>query len=134
MPTETRSGRRPTATTPRFNEAVGSCPRKRVHPRCSGRARRCFNEAVGSCPRKRQPRLGLAKAALASMRPWARAHGNVCVPARVLAFAMGFNEAVGSCPRKRTERRAIVSTSASFNEAVGSCPRKHGSSATGSSG
>ena len=35
-----------------------------------------FNEAVGSCPRKPTPAAVAGGQRDASMRPWARAHGN----------------------------------------------------------
>ena len=87
-------------TSARFNEAVGSCPRKRALAISMPVLENCFNEAVGSCPRK-LPELQTDL---------------VAVP--------GFNEAVGSCPRKLLPNPEVALTLPSFNEAVGSCPRK----------
>ena len=73
----TSDGRGSSCYPERFNEAVGSCPRKPISGIRIFSPISRFNEAVGSCPRKRR-KGGHPKGFVfdASMRPWARAHGN----------------------------------------------------------
>ncbi len=84
-----------------------------------------FNEAVGSCPRKRLAGRCADGRNHASMRPWARAHGNDMNSGARSPTTACFNEAVGSCPRKLPVAGEKRHGLKSFNEAVGSCPRKH---------
>ncbi len=76
MPTETRHTTSPFGLTRSFNEAVGSCPRKRPgRPRGASRhiaSMRPWARAHGNSGRQ----LGAVEQVIASMRPWARAHGN----------------------------------------------------------
>jgi len=114
VPTETRAVPSSLSSPRCFNEAVGSCPRKRAS---TARARHrfdSFNEAVGSCPRKPQNRTLELRSMLASMRPWARAHGNRDADELPPIPCTGFNEAVGSCPRKHTISTAIAAPEASL--------------------
>ncbi len=60
-----------------------------------------FNEAAGTCPRKYVDTPKSEEGERSSMRPRARARGNVLsIPPDIVGPKRLFNEAAGTCPRK----------------------------------